>query len=397
MEFDDIEKLIKSICKDVTADGEDLYFSYENINIRYNDETKKFYVDKSFFSKAPHVMRDGSVCFFGNANISINESLDRVFIEKAITVYIPWIIYNKEDIKVLEILGELDYYIPVLKGIGTDIIQEMTKTDATEVCISNPRELWEVFSGLNDGRIYYIFPINFKDYGVYVQYLKVKNKYNIDYQHSKKARQRVIELDSPIYDLKSCFIGIGSVNSYMIKTCLMYGMTKLTIIDNDKFEVGNAYRFAFPYKNKSKIDCVSKFCSNFPEVNVKKHGVNIEKNTTKDYLEDNEIVYVSVDSFESWFYVFFYLNQFKYKMFQVVLLGIDVFGGYGKYIRFNCDDEFVNNFIDFLCDEKAGKRKNMIPNGCGKSLAIYNESSILKLCSEAFKSNEIGVVKYVEF
>ncbi len=58
---------------------------------------------------------------------------------------------------------------------------------------------------------------------------------------------------------KTCFIGVGSVNSYIIKQCLARDIKEVVLIDKDTFKIDNAFRFAFPYKNKSKIECVQEF------------------------------------------------------------------------------------------------------------------------------------------
>ena len=92
--------------------------------------------------------------------------------------------------------------------------------------------------------------------------LVIKNKIYYERDDYKKARQRITGKKCDNLIGKTAFIGVGSVNSYIIKYGLANGLDDVVLIERDRYTVDSAVRFAFPYKGKKKTYAVKEFCKN---------------------------------------------------------------------------------------------------------------------------------------
>ncbi|HHQ1248058.1 TPA: ThiF family adenylyltransferase, partial [Listeria innocua] len=195
----------------------------------------------------------------------------------------------------------------------------------------------------------------------------------------------------------------GSVNSYIIKQLAGHGLNDVVLVDDDTIEVDNMYRHAFPYISKKKIDAAEHFIkSTFVTSSVTKFEVKIESDS-EDYLEHVDTVYVSVDNYISWFNVIGYLLQNIQKEMTIIFSGVDIFGGFGKFSKFHLKtdnkSEFIKwalSFLEFVPPEGI-ERRQMIGNGCGKSIAIYSELDLIILANNISNNTEVGEVMYVPF
>lgn len=400
--MEDLTKVLEELGIKYNATEEEIKFNYCDIDIKYNLKDDKIYVDKEYFAKVPHVMRDGSICFYGNSLIGLEKYTKLRKFKNIVSTYIPWLFSVEPQYKVLEMLGEIDFYARAYLKIETCSSFVANKNNVKNIIVSNPLELWEAINGFDFNKTYFISPLDMSNYGVYLT-KKDKNTLLYDYDDCKKASQRVLGLNYKDESGKYCFIGVGSINSYMIKICLERGLKYLVVIDDDKFETGNIFRFAFPFKYKSKIECVSKYCKILDEsIMVKGHLIKITPEIKQNYLIDCNKVFVSVDNFGSWIDCYDYVKEHMANGIEVIFAGVNAFGGYGKFIKCNSKEKIEDCFWEFLLDEllekdKERPRSMMVPNGCGKSLAIYDERSILKLTKNVIESNEFEKVIYVEF
>ena len=390
-------EIISQFCSNIREENNKVYFEYDGLLLYYSD--KKFYTVKNLFTSVPHILDDNCVCLYGNTEVWIQDDVGKKLVENIIKIYIPWLISLPSPIKVFEFLGEIDYYIKTLFHFNINKVK-LSDNDIVEVMISTPCELWEFISSMKEDIVYYLYSPSYKKSGIYLKKCNRTRCFCVDFNNEKKAMQRVNGLDFNECNLKCCFIGVGSVNSYLIKSLLSRGLNDIVAIDGDKFEVGNLFRFAFPYKNKSKVDCLKKFCSNLSNIKLDCYYNFVTDKFTVNVISGCEYIFVSVDSFNSWFNIIAYLKNYAEISQKIILLGIDAFGNYGKYVIVQNDASFVEKTIEFLTKKLESKleRTQLIPNGCGKSLAIYGEKEILKLCDEVMDNLEYdNEVKIVEF
>jgi len=100
--MDNIEKLIGQFDKKYKKENKKYIFKYNENNICYDSVNKQFFLDKSLFSKLPHVMSDGSLCLYGNRNIQLNENDEEILVRNTLKVYIPWLFNMPPEIKVID-------------------------------------------------------------------------------------------------------------------------------------------------------------------------------------------------------------------------------------------------------------------------------------------------------
>jgi hypothetical protein len=82
---------------------------------------------------------------------------------------------------------------------------------------------------------------------------------------------------------------------------------------------------------------------------------------------------------------------------KITFVGIDVFGGFGKFINTNTAN-IIEDAKKFLFYNEGNSRRMMIGNGCGKSLAVYDEEPLNKLAKNVIDKSEVmGEVEKVEF
>ena len=393
--MDNIEKLIGKFDKEYKKENNKYTFKYNKNSICYDSVNKQFFLDKNLFAKLPHVMSDGSLCLYGNKNIQLNENDEEILVRNTLEIYIPWLFNMPSEIKVIEFINEIEYY---LKKLYKKKVKKFKNIDHIFkiINISTPIELWEVIDTIKLNKIYEIYPNEYPEYKIYLR--KNKDSFALNYDLYNKSRLRILGHDFKAINGKTCFIGVGSVNSYIIKQCLARDIKEIVLIDKDTFKIDNAFRFAFPYKNKSKIECVQEFIKILRKpIKVEGYNINIDSKSSKQYIRNCKRIFVSVDDFYSWLEVLVYLKINALETAKITFVGIDVFGGFGKFINTN-KNNIIEDAKKFLFYNDGSGRRMMIGNGCGKSLAVYDEEALNKLAKNVInKSEGNGRVEKVEF
>lgn len=393
--MDNIEKLIGNFDKKYKKENKKYIFKYNENSICYDSVNKQFFLDKNLFDKLPHVMADGSLCLYGNRNIQLNENDEEILVRNTLEVYIPWLFNMPSEIKVIEFINEIEYY---LKKIYKKKVNKFKNIDHIFkiIKISTPIELWETIDTIKLNKIYEIYPNKYPEYKIYIR--KNKDGFVLNYDLYNKSRLRILGHDFKAINDKTCFIGVGSVNSYIIKQCLARDIKEVVLIDKDTFKIDNAFRSAFPYKNKSKIECVQEFIKILRKtIKVEGYNINIDSKSSKQYIRNCTRIFVSVDDFYSWLEVLVYLKINALETAKITFVGIDVFGGFGKFINTNKND-IIEDAKKFLFYNEGSSRRMMIGNGCGKSLAVYDEEALNKLAKNVINKCEvIGRVEKVDF
>jgi len=351
----------------------------------------KIRVLSNMFGIVPHIMEDGTICTAGNQSISYSET-DKNILEIALFEYLPWLLSMSPQLKLTEIMNEFEYYCRVLFSITIQVMQKKPALYRNRV-IFHPQDLWEAVLEMEDG-FWYRFDVNDtngeKIFLHKVSGFKVMQVYR---DLRSRASERVLGKGYKNFDRKSCFIGIGSVNSYLIKKLVAHGLSSLVVIDDQKVESGNSFRFAFPYKGMYKVNCVKRFASLVSsDINVVRYRKRINENS-RDSLDYLEYVFISVDNPFSWY------NSFNYAVLSapkssIVLCGIDIYGSFGKFIVISGNKSTPEKnalFAQFMRYEKAGERKPMVGNGCGNSVAIYSEKNLIDFIDKIFDSIVSGM------
>ncbi len=381
--------------------GNYIDFTHKGITF-WADAKGKVGVNKSFHGKIPHVMLDGALCVSGNTAMNFWDN-EIVLFWKTIDVYTPWLMGLQPNYCVAEMISELEYYVvSKLDSKFKYVSDKDVPSQFTNKCILNPSDLWTQLSMLDENIWYKIFPFELENHYAYVTL--INGIYYINFDQYAKAKMRVSGMNFSSYNQKTAFIGVGSVNSYIIKTLASKGLTEYILIDFDTVKIDNMFRFAFPFKDISKIDSAHlflKWVCHEETLVVEKHNVKIDKES-ENYVKDVLSIYVSVDNYLSWFRIGDYLDKYVAEGTIINFVGVDTFGRFGKHLSFSFDKSIKENvfinlikFLDF--DPNIGEeRKQMIGNGCGKSIAIYGEIELLKLADSVFNSDE-GKVHYVTF
>lgn len=390
-----IESVISKYDKNYIKDNEKYYLKYDGIDICYNSKEKIFFVNKNFFTKIPHVMPNGMLCLYGNKVMQIQESNEEVFISNTLDIYIPWLFNSSPEVKALEFINEIDYFIRAIYGKKTKKFKKCENIYKT-IQVLSPLDLWETIDSLKLNKVYEIYPNKYSEYKFYIK--KKENEYIINYDSYNKSRLRILGDNIRDIEEKVCFIGVGSVNSYVIKQYLALNVKDIVLIDNDMFKIDNAFRFAFPYRNKSKVECVKEFIKILEKpVNVQSINIKITAESSGRYIEGCNTIYVSVDNFYAWLHVLLYLKNNASNDAKIIFVGIDAFGGYGKFINTGVEN-IVENVGKFLRYNDNGKRRLMVGNGCGRSLAVYDEEALNKLAKKVINNDcELGKVEKVDF
>lgn len=375
------------------------FLEYNGIEMSINKDSS-IRVPRIYFGNVPHIMKDGSVCVFSGVD-SIIISDENFELKETIVTYIPYLFGLTGEQKAGEILLELEYYIVELLNKQCSVVKEdINRFNQLEVV--NPQNLWETLEDIELDYWYKIFPVNLKNEYVFLK--KTINGFQIKYDEGHKAKLRVAGDEADTLDGKTIFIGMGSVNSYVLKTMFSMGIADITIIDDDKIETGNLFRHAFPYRGMYKIDAAERFLQFIDQrIRVKKIYKKIsylENNKSLNYVADAQRIIVSVDNFFSWIQIHNYIADYAQNDCEIIFIGIDTYGNYGKFfkVKYNDKKELFNVFKKFIIDVPEGSsRKNMVGNGCGESLAIYDEQNITSLIREmsSYKLNE--EVQYVYF
>lgn len=390
-------EIVRKIDANAIIRKDDIIFKLDNINFRYNATKKIFYTDKDWFGRVPHIMKDGKICIFGNIQLHLNELIEENSLESIVCKYIPWLFRLPLELKLLEFLFEIEYYVG--SYLGYEVKEQTIKNNLiqTKIKINTVEQLWETIEEMESYRTYEIYIKSYEDYSIFLR--KEKNIVYYERDAHKKARQRITGKKCNQLIGRTAFIGVGSVNSYIIKYCLANGLNDVVLIDHDKYTVDNAFRFAFPYKGKKKIYAVKEFCRNLDKVNLKLFNLNIRADSDTNIIEGCERIIVSVDNFMSWIQIAAFLEKNCFENVEIILVAINNFGENAKLVKTN-SKQIVNTTYDFLFKSKITERKELIGNGCGRSIAIYDEELLVKLAKNVIKSlvekiNEDEIV-YVE-
>lgn len=375
--------LIKKTYPDALIEYNKIKFNINEIEIEYNIELKKFYINECYFGRIPHIMLDGSICLYGNIDILINEINEESSLNSLVSSYIPWLLNLPLELKLLEFLFEIEFYLKTLFGykieekkINKDCIFKKIRIDTVE-------ELWEKVEEMEIYSTYELYINNYEDYSIFLK----KEIKSIAYERDnyKKARQRVTGKKCNNITGKTIFIGVGSVNSYIIKYLLANGLNDIVFVDHDKFKAENAFRYAFPYKGKKKIYAVKEFCRNLDKINLKFYNMEIKSDSTANILDGCQRVIVSVDNFISWINIAEFLEKNCTENVEIILAAINNFGENAKFIKTNVKN-IKDAMHEFIFNSIIKERRELIGNGCGKSIAIYDEEILIKLSKEVVKS-----------
>lgn len=397
----DIEKTLQELGIKFEKAGNYYYFRENDISF-WVSNTGVIGVSSDYFGKIPHVMRDGSLCVSGNKEIKLLDN-KKITFEKTISTYAPWLFSLPPNYCVAEMIAELDFYIMMLfqGGKCDEIKANLALANTLPLYIVGPSDLWEKIGLLENNIWYKLMPIDLENHYVFLK--KENNDYKIFFDRYSKARMRVSgnKFNEPFG--KIAFIGVGSVNSYIIKQLAGRGLNDVVLIDDDTIEVDNMYRHAFPYISKKKVDAAEYFITNtFVASSVTKFEVKI-KSDSDNYLENVDTVYVSVDNYISWLDVILYLLDNTKKETTIILSGVDIFGSFGKFSVFHLSidnkADFIRwalSFLEFVPPQGI-ERRQMIGNGCGKSIAIYSELDLLILANNISNNTKVGEIFYVPF
>ncbi|GEM_PF-1861387 len=390
-------EIIKKVDTNAKIRKDDIIFKIDDIDFKYNVTEKNFYTDKDWFGKVPHIMRNGKICIFGNIEFHLNELVEENSLESIVSKYIPWLFRLPLELKLLEFLFEIEYYVGSYLGYDAKESKLKNKLNQTKIKISTVEQLWETIEEMENYSTYEIYIKSYEDYSIFLR--KEKNIIYYERDAYKKARQRITGKKCDNLIGKTAFIGVGSVNSYIIKYGLANGLNDVVLIDHDKYTVDNAFRFAFPYKGKKKTYAVKEFCKNLDSVNLRLFNLNIRADSDADIINDCKRIIVSVDNFMSWIQIASFLEKNCSDDVEIILAAINNFGENAKFVKTK-PRQIINTTYDFLFKSKITERRELIGNGCGRSIAIYDEELLIKLAKKVIRSlietiNEDEIV-YVE-
>lgn len=389
-------EIIKCIDDTAVLEAGRIIFKIDNMKIMYDIAEKTFYMNKTMFGKIPHVLSNGMICLYGNVGIKLNEKNEEISLKKISAEYIPWLLRLPLELKLLEFFFEIEYYIVNYLKMSCEYKVLKKEGIYKKIRIDTVEDLWTTIDEMENFLKYELYIAGYEDYSIYFQ--KVNEKIFIERDLYKKARQRITGKKCNNINGKTAFIGVGSVNSYIIKYCLANGVNDLVLVDHDKFTEDNAFRFAFPYKGKKKGYAVKEFCRNLDNINLQIYNININAESNPSLIKGCNRIIVSVDNFMSWLDSACYISKNCDKDTIVILAAINNFGENAKYVL-TTKDRLMDMTIDFLFNSKVEERKELIGNGCGKSIAIYDEEILVKLAkkivSEIRKDESRNEIVYV--
>lgn len=390
-------KVIKKVDSSAILEKEEILFEIDKIKIKYNVKKREFYVNEDFFGKIPHIMSDGKICLYGNLEVYLNEVVEENSLYSIVSIYIPWLFRLPLKLKLLEFLFEIEFYIA--QFLGYKVEEKNLKTNGVykSIRIDTLEQLWVTIEEMEKFSTYQIYVSGYEDYAIYLQ--KVNDRILFERDLYKKARQRVTGRKCDNLIGKTIFIGVGSVNSYIIKYALANGLKDIVLVDHDKYTKDNAFRFAFPYKGKKKIYAVKEFCKNLDKISLKFYNTNVKADSDKIMLENCERVVVSVDNFMSWIQIASFLEKNCPENVEIIFAAINNFGENAKFVR-TTSKKIMNITYDFLFKSKIKQRRELIGNGCGKSIAVYDEEILVRLAKKVVKAilekNNEDEIIYVE-
>lgn len=378
-------------------------YEYEGEEIKVDLKSRTIYTNQDYFMKIPHIMEDGAICLYGNENLKINSILNEFDIEFTLT-YIDYLFKMPYEVKILEFLNEFYFYLDYANRKGNfnyNIVKE-TVTGTTEVLnIDSLSDYFHFIDYLLSDKCHK------KRYSIFCDSRKVLkiSKSNkgifVDYDIHSKAIERVDKSSLKIYSGKSVgFIGFGSVNSYILKEILLQSPSNIILQDGAKFKKGNMFRHAFFRFDKYKVISAKNVIEAVfeDEILVKSYPKKFESISDYKHFENCDVIFISVDNFVAFSEIISIIMESGYKN-EIVLVGIDGFGNYGKFISIkditvDLTFDIFKEFMTFVDEEST--RMPMVTGGCGASTAIYEELDLIKLAKETVLRKEPSV-KIIKF
>lgn len=361
----------------------------EEIEVVYKKDKKNYYVDKNYFLKIPHIEKDGRICLYGNINIEINES-SLIDHEVVIDKYIPFLFSIDRINKLIELVTELKYYI-----------DECSELEIQESAIKKINKRKEI--NTTEGFIEFLEEITQKNYngkfGIYINDIlqckiwKNGKLIRLDFNIYEKSCERVLKKDDYKFEGKKIlFVGMGSVNSYILKNILLEKPKYIEIFDPKKFKMTNMFRHAFYSESKYKVEAVKEFMKPILDIKLVTH--KREFLIEECEIEEYDYIFISVDNVISWFKIMEQIKEMNGGNF--ILTGISAFGRYGKFVEVKIKEEIELKFFQFLKFAPEMERKRVVTGGCGTSTAIYNELELLMLSKEVLnnKNNEVNKIEF---
>lgn len=355
-------------------------------------KNKNYYVDQSFYGIVPHVMFSGGICLHANADMKIIEHEQSGFNEIN-EEYVKALFELGREQAVLEFLNEIEYYLIMTNikkysdkfNIKRKAIKQSKITNIVNYEIETTEDfhrfIESIFKDETEKISYDIYTSNTK----IVEIRKDKLKVNYNYEFYEKNRLRVSRNLSKFNSKNVLFIGVGSVNSYIIKQMISEKPAKIDLVDPSSFKQSNALRHAFYKKNGKKAISTQKFINNvYSECLVNAYVTNFECTLNLDY-ENIDYIFISVDNLNSWFSCYVHLKACNLNpQAKVIFVGIDGYARYGKFLYISFADLNDNKLIQFLTYNSSihTSRKMMVGAGCGSSTAIYTEYDLNKLAKE---------------
>lgn len=400
----DIESILRKLNIQYVNNGTHLLFNYLEVSMSISIDTTNVYISPDFFGEVPHVMQSGAICISGTKEIRFHED-EELALEKTITTYVPWLLAMSDGDKTIEFFNEIDFYLLVLfESRGKKVLKR--PENFIERTIASPRNLWETISLIEENNWYKLTVLNYSSRSIWIK--KSDDIFLIFQDEEAKSRMRVVANNYNQHEnMNALFIGMGSVNSYILKMLASKGLKKITMVDNDIVETGNLFRYAFPYIGVPKVDAAESFVNavNSDAVIIKINSW-IDSKSKGDCLTNRSHIFVSVDNYLSWINIILFLYHNVKEPTTIVFSGIDVFGRFGKYICLKYDPgatedkisllSFVENFLEVI-PECFTERKIMVGNGCGKSLAVYSETDLLKIANEVISMGFYGKTQVIKF
>lgn len=363
---------------------------FGHIEVEVRD--KNYYVDKSFYGRVPHVMCNGGICLHANIDMQIIEHEQPEF-NKINVEYIKALFELGREQAVLEFLNEIEYYLMNTNKKNYSnkfkIKNKKVKLSKTTNILNYEIETTEdlhrfiesIFSNETEKLSYDVYTSNTK----IVEIRKDKVTINYNYEFYEKNRLRVSRGLAKFNSKKILFIGVGSVNSYIIKQIIAEKPATIYLVDPSKFKQSNALRHAFYKKDEKKVISTKKFIDNVSSgCQVDAYATKFECTLNLDY-QNIDYVFISVDNLISWLACYFHLKTCNLNpQTKVIFVGIDGYARYGKYLNMSFSELSDNNFAQFLTYNSSihTDRKMMVGAGCGSSTAIYTEYDLNKLARE---------------
>ena len=69
-------------------------------------------------------MKNGQICLYGNWQLYLNEFVEENSLESIVSIYIPWLFRLPLDLKLLEFLFEIEFYIKYFLKCSFNILEE---------------------------------------------------------------------------------------------------------------------------------------------------------------------------------------------------------------------------------------------------------------------------------